>query len=114
MIPSANVYEIKFQLYSFQLDEVEYALPASEAPTLAEVLSTEEEDVKNKVTKYIEDPAACSALQVEFLQGVSQQLLQAQVCIVKLCLILCCMACYWPSYTGCPETQLASKYGVIS
>lgn len=61
-----------------ELDEIEYALPASEAPTLAEVLSTEEEEVKPKETKYIEDPAACSALQVEFLQGISQQLLQAQ------------------------------------
>ncbi|KAJ8716091.1 hypothetical protein PYW08_013376 [Mythimna loreyi] len=61
-----------------ELDEIEYALPASEAPTLAEVLSTEEEDVKSKETKYNEDPAACSALQVDFLQGVSQQLLQAQ------------------------------------
>lgn len=55
-------------------------MPASEAPTLAEALSTEGEDAKNKQTKNIEDPAACSALQVEFLQGVSQQLLQAQVC----------------------------------
>lgn len=61
-----------------ELDEVEYALPASEAPTLAEVLSTEEEEVQNSETKYIEDTAACSALQVEFLQGISQQLLQAQ------------------------------------
>lgn len=68
--------------FFFQLDEVEYALPASEAPTLAEVLSTEEEEVQNSETKYIEDTAACSALQVEFLQGISQQLLQAQVCTI--------------------------------
>ncbi|KAH9632458.1 hypothetical protein HF086_014542 [Spodoptera exigua] len=61
-----------------ELDEIEYALPASEAPTLAEVLSTEEEEIQSNETKCVEDPAACSALQVEFLQGISQQLLQAQ------------------------------------
>lgn len=65
----------------FQLDEVEYALPASEAPTLAEVLSTEDEENKNKDQKY-EEATVCSALQADFLQGVSQQILQAQVCIV--------------------------------
>lgn len=65
----------------FQLDEIEYALPASEAPTLAEVLSTEEEESKNKENKLVDEPATCSALQVDFLQGVSQQLSQAQVCI---------------------------------
>ncbi|CAB3251661.1 unnamed protein product [Arctia plantaginis] len=61
-----------------ELDEIEYALPASEAPTLAEVLSTEEEEPKHKEPKLVEEPATCSALQVDFLQGVSQQLLQAQ------------------------------------
>lgn len=66
------------------MDEVEYALPASEAPTLAEVLSTEEEEFKNKDNKNVEEPPTCSALQVDFLQGVSQQLLQAQVRIIKL------------------------------
>ncbi|XP_075979183.1 vacuolar protein sorting 8 [Anticarsia gemmatalis] len=63
-----------------ELDEVEYALPASDSPTLAEVLSTDEEEQSNKTkeTKHEEEPASCSALQVEFLQKVSQQLLQAQ------------------------------------
>lgn len=57
---------------------MEYALPTSEAPTLAEVLSTEEEEIKNKEQKH-DEPTICSALQADFLQGVSQQILQAQV-----------------------------------
>ncbi|CAG9793888.1 unnamed protein product [Diatraea saccharalis] len=61
-----------------ELDEVEYALPPSYAPTLAEVLSTDEEEggiseaIKNK------ELFSCSTLQVDFLQAVSQQLTHAQ------------------------------------
>lgn len=66
-----------------QLDEVEYALPASEAPTLAEVLSAEEEDGKIvESVKTPDEPTACSALQVDFMQAVSQQITQAQVCYI--------------------------------
>lgn len=62
-----------------ELDEIEYALPASEAPTLAEVLSNEEEEEsRNKENNVNAEPATCSALQVDFIQGVSQQLLQAE------------------------------------
>ncbi|KAJ0178271.1 hypothetical protein K1T71_006094 [Dendrolimus kikuchii] len=61
-----------------ELDEVEYALPASEAPTLAEVLSTEEEENYILKSQSKEEPSSCSALQVDFLQAVSQQLTQAQ------------------------------------
>lgn len=57
---------------------MEYALPASEAPTLAELLSSEEEEIR-KPEENIEEPATCSALQVDFLQAISQQLIQAQV-----------------------------------
>lgn len=68
--------------YIFQLDEVEYALPASEAPTLAEALSAEDDELDNrKLRKENEDPGTCSALQADFLQAVSQQLTQANVCI---------------------------------
>lgn len=67
------------QLY-FQLDEVEYALPTSEAPTLAELLSSEDlESEQNFSIKSFEEPTTCSALQVDFLQAISQQLNQAQV-----------------------------------
>lgn len=63
------------------MDEVEYALPASEAPTLAEVLSAEDDELDcRKLQKHDEDPSTCSALQVDFLQAVSQQLIQAHVC----------------------------------
>lgn len=63
------------------MDEVEYALPTSEAPTLAEVLSAEDDEFDSrKLQKQNEDPSTCSALQVEFLQAVSQQLTQAHVC----------------------------------
>ncbi|XP_059054039.1 vacuolar protein sorting-associated protein 8 homolog [Achroia grisella] len=61
-----------------ELDEVEYALPASEAPTLAEILSTNEEEKENNPIKDTEEPSTCSALQLDFLQAVSQQLAQAQ------------------------------------
>ncbi|CAH0729782.1 unnamed protein product, partial [Brenthis ino] len=66
-----------------ELDEVEYALPASEAPTLAELLSSEELENENEhklpiKIKTFEEPTICSALQVDFLQAVSQQLTQAQ------------------------------------
>ncbi|CAH2039598.1 unnamed protein product, partial [Iphiclides podalirius] len=63
-----------------ELDEVEYALPVSEAPTLAEVLSAggDEEIEGIKKIKINKEPATCSALQVEFLQAISQQLTQAQ------------------------------------
>ncbi|XP_028177955.1 vacuolar protein sorting-associated protein 8 homolog [Ostrinia furnacalis] len=62
-----------------ELDEVEYALPASEAPTLAEVLSAEKEDGKiADAFKTPEEPSACSALQADFMQAVSQQITQAQ------------------------------------
>ncbi|KAJ2944385.1 hypothetical protein O0L34_g18387 [Tuta absoluta] len=60
-----------------ELDEVEYALPASEAPTLAEVLSADDEELEDRRTVKAE-PTTCSALQADFLQAVSQQLLQAQ------------------------------------
>ncbi|XP_060802383.1 vacuolar protein sorting-associated protein 8 homolog [Amyelois transitella] len=62
-----------------ELDEVEYALPASEAPTLAEVLLSDEvEDQQSKLVRPVEEFDACSALQVDFLQALSQQLVQAQ------------------------------------
>ncbi|XP_053606903.1 vacuolar protein sorting-associated protein 8 homolog [Plodia interpunctella] len=64
-----------------ELDEVEYALPASEAPTLAEVLLDEVEDGQEppaELLKPTDESGACSALQVELLQAVSQQLVQAQ------------------------------------
>ncbi|XP_068618217.1 vacuolar protein sorting-associated protein 8 homolog [Battus philenor] len=62
-----------------ELDEIEYALPESEAPTLAEVLSTEDGEVEDKTNiKTFKDPVICSALQVEFLQAISQQLMQGQ------------------------------------
>lgn len=61
------------------MDEIEYALPASEAPTLEEVLSTEEEGAENEQVKCEEEPTTCSALQVDFLLAVSQQIRQAQV-----------------------------------
>lgn len=62
------------------MDEVEYALPTSEAPTLAELLSSEElENEQNLPLKIFEEPTTCSALQVDFLQAISQQLNQAQV-----------------------------------
>lgn len=61
------------------MDEIEYALPASEAPTLEEVLSTKEEGAENVQAKYEEEPTNCTALQVDFLQAVSQQIKQAQV-----------------------------------
>ncbi|XP_062527168.1 vacuolar protein sorting-associated protein 8 homolog [Bombyx mori] len=60
-----------------ELDEIEYALPAIDAPTLAEVLCvSEEEEIKNVQNK--EEPVSCSPLQIDFLQAVSQQLIQAQ------------------------------------
>lgn len=58
------------------------------------MLSTEEEEEpKHKETslkreREFEEPATCSALQVDFLQGVSQQLLQAQVGFVSVMLWL--------------------------
>ncbi|XP_072947708.1 vacuolar protein sorting-associated protein 8 homolog [Epargyreus clarus] len=62
-----------------ELDEVEYALPASEAPTLAEVLSAEEANVdESESLKQFKEPSTCSALQMDFLQAISQQLIQAQ------------------------------------
>ncbi|CAG4947702.1 unnamed protein product [Parnassius apollo] len=62
-----------------ELDEVEYALPASEAPTLAEILSAEDVETQHKETiNCVKDPTSCSALQVDFLQAISQQVLQAQ------------------------------------
>ncbi|XP_038223273.1 vacuolar protein sorting-associated protein 8 homolog [Zerene cesonia] len=65
-----------------ELDEVEYALPVSEAPTLEEVLSSdvsEQVNIAEEVTeKDPKEPATCSALQVDFLQAVSQQLSQAE------------------------------------
>ncbi|KAM3966116.1 vacuolar protein sorting 8 [Aphomia sociella] len=61
-----------------ELDEVEYALPASEAPTLAEILSANEEEKHKQPFKQTEEPYTCSALQLDFLQAVSQQLIQAQ------------------------------------
>lgn len=67
---------------NFQLDEVEYALPASEAPTLAEVLSAEEAVDDNESLKQFKEPSTCSALQVDFLQAISQQLIQAQVSFI--------------------------------
>lgn len=57
---------------------MEYALPASDAPTLAEVLSAEDGEEKIPF-KPIEEPTSCSAVQVDFLQAVSQQIIQAQV-----------------------------------
>ncbi|XP_045766825.1 vacuolar protein sorting-associated protein 8 homolog isoform X1 [Maniola jurtina] len=61
-----------------ELDEVEYALPTSEAPTLAEVLSSEELESENKISAKKFEDTTCSALQVDFLQAISQQLIQAQ------------------------------------
>ncbi|XP_041987955.1 vacuolar protein sorting-associated protein 8 homolog [Aricia agestis] len=61
-----------------ELDEVEYALPTSEAPTLAEVLSAEEVDLVKPEKEYEEPMSTSSALQVDFLQAISQQLTQAQ------------------------------------
>ncbi|KPI97358.1 Vacuolar protein sorting-associated protein 8-like [Papilio xuthus] len=63
-----------------ELDEVEYALPASEAPTLAEALSAEDGgfDDNDDKKKMFKEPMTCSALQLEFLQAISQQLTQAQ------------------------------------
>ncbi|CAF4822239.1 unnamed protein product [Pieris macdunnoughi] len=67
-----------------ELDEEEYALPASEAPTLEEILSSDvnehtEVELAEEVTeKEAKEPATCSALQVDFLQAVSQQLTQAE------------------------------------
>ncbi|XP_026499117.2 vacuolar protein sorting-associated protein 8 homolog [Vanessa tameamea] len=62
-----------------ELDEIEYALPASEAPTLAEVLSSDVLENENKLPfKNLEESTTCSALQVDFLQAISQQLTQAQ------------------------------------
>ncbi|KAG6464048.1 hypothetical protein O3G_MSEX014241 [Manduca sexta] len=61
-----------------ELDEVEYALPASEAPTLAEVLSTTEEVNDKETSLTTSEPSTCSPLQVDFLQAISQQLIQAQ------------------------------------
>lgn len=74
---------LKFScFFLLQLDEIEYALPASEALTLAEVLSADEEGGnKKEPDKVVDEPTACSALQVDFLQAVSQQLVQAQVFI---------------------------------
>ncbi|XP_063535635.1 vacuolar protein sorting-associated protein 8 homolog [Cydia strobilella] len=61
-----------------ELDEVEYALPTSEAPTLAEVLSAEDEGEEKIPFKPVEEPSSCSAVQIDFLQAVSQQIIQAQ------------------------------------
>ncbi|XP_048487716.1 vacuolar protein sorting-associated protein 8 homolog [Plutella xylostella] len=64
-----------------ELDEIEYALPASEAPSLAEVLSADDEgDLPDPqpAPRYVPESSVCSALQVEFLQAVSQQVTQAQ------------------------------------
>lgn len=61
-----------------ELDEIEYALPASEAPTLAEILSTDEEEKQSDPVKQAQEPLTCSVLQLDFLQAVSQQLVQAQ------------------------------------
>ncbi|CAH0398761.1 unnamed protein product [Chilo suppressalis] len=62
-----------------ELDEVEYALPPSNAPTLAEVLSADEGDGGIPTpNKNSEEPYSCSTLQVDFLQAISQQLAQAQ------------------------------------
>lgn len=58
-------------------------MPASEAPTLAEALSAEDggfDDNNDKDNdKNFKEPMTCSALQLEFLQAISQQLTQAQV-----------------------------------
>lgn len=43
------------------------------------MLSAEEEGVVADTLKSPEEPSACSALQVDFMQAVSQQLTQAQV-----------------------------------
>ncbi|KAI8426239.1 hypothetical protein MSG28_005153 [Choristoneura fumiferana] len=66
------------QLLTPGLDEVEYALPASDAPTLAEVLSADDEGEEKIPFKPVEEPTSCSAVQVDFLQAVSQQIIQAQ------------------------------------
>ncbi|XP_023938652.2 vacuolar protein sorting-associated protein 8 homolog [Bicyclus anynana] len=61
-----------------ELDEVEYALPTSEAPTLAEALSSEVLESESKTSAKKFEDSSCSALQVDFLQAISQQLTQAQ------------------------------------
>jgi hypothetical protein len=61
-------------------------LPTSEAPTLAEVLLADEDDtkeVKHSNTNRNEESGNCSALQVDFMQAISQQLTQAQVSALK-------------------------------
>ncbi|CAG9561239.1 unnamed protein product [Danaus chrysippus] len=60
-----------------ELDEVEYALPTSEAPSLAEILSSQELEINKGPLKNVEEPT-CSALHVDFLQAISQQLFQAE------------------------------------
>lgn len=62
-----------------ELDEAEYALPPSEAPTLSELLSTDDDDGETSaVEKVVQEAPACAALQIEVLQAVSQQLTHAQ------------------------------------
>lgn len=59
---------------------MEYALPQSEIPTLAEALIEDDGDDKSSEI-FKEEPIASAALQAELLQAVSQQLTQAQVLI---------------------------------
>ncbi|CAK1556278.1 unnamed protein product [Leptosia nina] len=66
-----------------ELDEVEYALPVSEAPTLEEVLTSDldehiELEVAEEVVEKDTAEPTCSSLQVELLHAVSQQVLQAE------------------------------------
>lgn len=76
----------------FQLDEVEYALPVSEAPTLEELLSSELSEQIEIPDQIVEkepiEASTCSALQVDFLQAVSQQLSQAEVLFLISCIYI--------------------------
>ncbi|VVC86751.1 unnamed protein product [Leptidea sinapis] len=62
-----------------QLDEVEYALPASDAPSLEEILNCKQLDIsEDGIENKHNEPATCSGLYIEFLQAVSQQVAQAE------------------------------------
>ncbi|KAL4707675.1 hypothetical protein ACJJTC_014856 [Scirpophaga incertulas] len=62
-----------------ELDEVEYALPASDTdPTLAEILSADDEIKNEHLNNKLQKSPTCSILQVELMQAVSQQIAQAQ------------------------------------
>ncbi|XP_050664276.1 vacuolar protein sorting-associated protein 8 homolog isoform X2 [Leptidea sinapis] len=62
-----------------ELDEVEYALPASDAPSLEEILNCKQLDIsEDGIENKHNEPATCSGLHIEVLQAVSQQVAQAE------------------------------------